>query len=102
MDVVVLPSYREGLPKSLIEAGACGVPLITTDTPGCREVVADNVEGLLVPVRDPKALADAIARLQDDPKLATRLGLAAREKILRNFDERIVIEQTIGVYAELM
>jgi glycosyltransferase involved in cell wall biosynthesis len=101
-DIVVLPSYREGLPKSLIEAAACARPLITTDVPGCRGVVTDGVDGLLVPVRDAKALACAIARLQDDPALARRLGLAAREKALAEFDERIVIARTLAVYDEVV
>jgi glycosyltransferase involved in cell wall biosynthesis len=102
VDMVVLPSYREGLPKSLIEAAACGLPLVATDVPGCREVIADNEDGLLVPVRDASALAAAIARLLDDHELAARLGAAARKKALVEFDERIVIERTIEVYRELL
>ncbi|MHB8474357.1 MAG: glycosyltransferase family 4 protein [Gammaproteobacteria bacterium] len=102
VDVVVLPSYREGLPKSLIEAAACGLPLVTTDVPGCREVVTDGVDGLLVPVRDAPALAAAIARLQDDPALAVRLGQAARAKALAEFDERIIIMRTLKEYRELL
>lgn len=101
VDMVVLPSYREGLPKGLIEAGACALPLVTTDVPGCREVVTDGVDGLLVPVRDAEALAKAIARLQDDPELSARLGQAARAKALAEFDEKIVIERTLAVYSEL-
>ncbi|MEK4033078.1 glycosyltransferase family 4 protein [Methylocystis sp. IM3] len=100
-DIVVLPSYREGLPKSLIEAAACARPLITTDAPGCREVVTHGLNGLLVPVRDAVSLAEAIARLQDDPVFARRLGEAAREKALAEFDERVVIEQTLAVYHEI-
>ena len=100
-DMVVLPSYREGLPKTLIEAAACARPLITTDAPGCRQVATHGVTGLLVPVRDAKALARAIARLQDEPALARRLGQAAREKALTEFDERIVIARTLTVYSEL-
>src|SRR5690606_4362554 len=61
VDVVALPSYREGLPKGLIEAAACAAALVTTDVPGCRDVVTDGVDGLLVPPRDAKALASAIA-----------------------------------------
>jgi len=99
---VVLPSYREGLPKGLIEAGACALPLVTTDVPGCREVVQDNVNGLMVPVKDASALARAIARLQDDPALRQRLGAAARATALAEFDERKVIERTVGVYYELL
>lgn len=102
VDVVALPSFREGLPKILIEAGACGLPLVTTDVPGCRDVVADGVDGLLVPVRDPAALARAIARLDDDPPLCARLGAAARRKALAEHDERIVIERTLAVYRELV
>jgi glycosyltransferase involved in cell wall biosynthesis len=102
VDVVALPSYREGLPKGLIEAAACALPLVTTDVPGCREVVTDGVDGLLVPVRDAVALAQALAQLQDDPELAARLGRAARHKALSEFDERIVIQRTLAVYAELL
>lgn len=102
VDAVILPSYREGLPKGLIEAGASGLPLVTTDVPGCREVVTNEVDGLLVPARDAEALARAIARLHDDPALRARLGAAARETALREFDERIVIERTVGVYREVM
>ena len=102
VDMVVLPSYREGLPKGLIEAAACALPLVTTDVPGCREVVRDGVDGLLVPVRDAKALASAMARLLDDPALATRLGAAARDKALQQFDERSVVARTLEVYRELL
>ncbi len=100
--VVVLPSYREGLPKGLIEAAACGLALVTTDVPGCREVVTHDEDGLLVPVRDSDALARAIARLQEDPVLRARLGEAARAKALVAFDERVVIERTISVYREIV
>lgn len=101
VDIVVLPSYREGLPRSLVEAAACGLPLITTNVPGCREVVTDEIDGLLVPVRDSDAIAEAIRRLLVDPVLARRLGEAARIKARTYFDERIVIERTLAVYAEL-
>ena len=101
-DMVVLPSYREGLPKSLIEAAACALPLVTTDVPGCREVVTHEVDGLLVPVKDAKALAIAIERLHLDPVLARQLGLAARARALREFDEKIVISKTLAVYRELL
>lgn len=101
--VVALPTaYREGLPTSLIEGAACALPLITTDMPGCREVVSHEVDGLLVPVRNAEALAQAIARLDDDPELAARLGAAARAKVLAQFDEKIVIKRTMAVYQELL
>lgn len=102
VDMVVLPSYREGLPKGLIEAAACALPLVTTDVPGCREVVSDGVDGLRVPVRDAEALARAIARLLDDPELAARLGRAARAKAFECFDERLVVARTLAVYRELL
>jgi glycosyltransferase involved in cell wall biosynthesis len=101
-DIVVLPSYREGLPKSLIEAAACARPLITTDVPGCRAVVTDGVDGLLVPVRDALALAQAIACLQDDPSFARRLGEAARVKALAEYDECRIVAGTLDVYSELL
>ena len=68
--MVALPSYREGLPKSVIEAAACALPLVTTDAPGCREVVTHEVDGLLVPVKDATALANAIERLHQAPARA--------------------------------
>jgi glycosyltransferase involved in cell wall biosynthesis len=100
--VVALPSYREGLPTTLTEAAACSLPLITTTVPGCRDVVTHEVDGLLIPVRDAEALAQAIARLDDDPVLAARLGAAARAKALALFEEQIVIKSTMAVYAELI
>jgi len=103
VDAVVLPSYyREGTPKSLIEAAACALPLVTCDVPGCREVVTDGVDGLLVPPRDTAALAAAIARLVESAELRQRLGAAARVKALAEFDERIVIDRTLAVYHELL
>lgn len=101
IDIMALPSYREGLPTCLTEAGAMGVALVTTEAPGCREAVAHEQNGLLVPPRDPQALANAIARLHDDAELATRLGNAARERVLREFDERIIIRRTMEIYQEL-
>lgn len=100
-DCVVLPSYREGLPKGLIEAAACALPLITTDVPGCREVVTNDVDGLLVPIKNVAALAEAIAKLQADVPLRRRLGTAARAKAVAQFEERSVIERTLGVYREM-
>lgn len=99
--IAVLPSYREGLPKSLIEAAACALPLVTTDAPGCREVVTHEVDGLLVPVKDADALGNAIERLHENPTWARQLGQAARRRALKEFDDRIVIEQTLAVYGEL-
>lgn len=102
VDVVVLPSYREGLPKSLIEAAACGLPLVTCDAIGCREAVADGENGFLVPPRNVSALASALDRLLRDPALRERMGKASRAKALAEFDERIVIEKTLDVYQEVL
>lgn len=103
VDIVALPSYyREGLPTALTEAAACGLPLVTTDMPGCREVVTDGQDGLLIPPRDAAALANAVARLLDSPALARRLGAAARAKALAVFDERIIIRRTLDVYRTLL
>ena len=100
-DIVALPtSYREGVPCSLLEAAACGLPIITTDGIGCREVVDPGVNGLLIPPRDPTALTIAIRQLYDDHAARQRMGQAGRAKVLAEFDERIVFEQTQAVYEE--
>ena len=101
-DIFVLPSYREGLPRSLIEAGASGLPLIATDVPGCRDVISSGRDGILVPPRNAIALADAISRLAADDGLASRLGAAAREKVLATFNESDIIKSTLDVYEELI
>jgi glycosyltransferase involved in cell wall biosynthesis len=97
-DIVCLPSYREGLPTTLVEAGACGLPVVATDVPGCREVVRHGETGLLVPPRDPVALADAIARLARDHALRQRMGAAGRDAVERHYSTRQVVEQTLDVY----
>ena len=99
-DIVVLPSYREGTPRSLLEASAMGKPVIATDVVGCREVVEHGRTGILVPVRDSEALAKAIIELVRDPERRARMGAAGREKMLREFDERFVIESAIKAYRE--
>lgn len=96
--ICVLPSYREGLPKSLLEAAACGRPIITTDVPGCRDVVIHNQTGLLIPPRDSKALAEAIVRLAEDADLRARLGIAARSRVKSHFSIDEIVEQTLAVY----
>ncbi len=101
VDLVVLPSYREGVPRGLIEAAAMALPIVTTDAPGCREVVDDGVNGLLVPVGDADALARAIEYLLDHPDKCREFGRAGREKVLREFDQKIVFALTDQVYREL-
>jgi glycosyltransferase involved in cell wall biosynthesis len=101
--VFVLPTYyREGVPKALIEASAAGLPCVTTDTPGCRDIVAHNVTGLLVPARDSRALADAIAALLVDDGMRQRMGAAARERVLAHFSLDEVVRRTLAVYDELL
>ncbi|MCF7768369.1 glycosyltransferase family 4 protein [Achromobacter pulmonis] len=95
--IAVLPSYREGLPKSLIEAAACARAVVTTDVPGCRDAIDPGKTGLLVPVRDPQALADAIARLADDQALRQAMGTAGRALAEREFN----IERVARLHVEL-
>ena len=102
MDVFVLPSWREGVPRSAIEASAMGLPLVVTDIRGCREVVRAGIEGKLVPVRDPERLAEAIAELVDDPALRGAMGRAARARAEERFDERKVADTVVGHYAKLL
>ena len=99
----VLPSYyREGVPRSLLEAAACGRAIVTTDMPGCREIVEHGVTGLLVAPRDPVGLADAIERLIRDPDLRARMGAAGRALVEREFSEDYTVAQTLAVYRRLL
>lgn len=104
VDVMALPSYyREGVPKSLIEGAACGLALVTTNLPGCREVVScHGVDGLHATPRDAASLAELLISLHQDRALLRRLGESARRKALSDFDEKIVINRTLEVYDELL
>jgi glycosyltransferase involved in cell wall biosynthesis len=97
-DISVLPSYREGLPLSLLESAAMGKPIVTTDVPGCREVVDDGVNGFLVPPKDPEALANAIEKLAVDPDLRRQFGRASRERAVKEFSSDRVIADTLALY----
>ena len=101
VDIVALPSYREGLPKGLIEAAASGCALVTTDVPGCREVVTHDVDGLLVPVRDAVALASAIERLVASPGLCRDMGVAGRRLAESAFDLTTVVSAHLNLYEEM-
>lgn len=96
--IVVLPSYREGLPKILIEAAACGRPVITTNVPGCRDAIEPGKTGVLVPVRDIYALADAIAKMLEEPARMEAMGLAGRKLAESAFDVREVADRHIALY----
>ncbi len=99
--IVTLPSYREGLPKSLIEAAACGRPVVTTDVPGCRDAIEPGISGVLVPPRDARALADAVAALAGDEALRVRMGAAGRALAERDFGLDRIVRAHLAVYREL-
>lgn len=96
--IVCLPSYREGLPKALLEAAACARPIVATDAPGCREIVQHDVNGLLVPVRNVHALAHALHRLISSPVLCVRYGAAGRKMVEAEFTLPRIIGETLAAY----
>jgi len=99
--VACLPSYREGLPKALLEAAACGLPIVTTEAVGCREVVRNHDNGLLIPVGDTQALANALRMLIFDADLRARMGKQSRARAEREFSSEWVINDTLAVYRSL-
>ena len=100
--IVCLPSLREGVPKVLIEAAACGRAIVTTDAPGCREIVRNGENGLLVPVRDSRALAEALRLLIENAPLRATMGSKGRELVVREFSVERVVQETLGVYRDLL
>lgn len=100
--MVVLPSYREGMPKVLLEAAACGRAVVTTDVPGCREAIIPGVTGLLVPVRDALALADAIELLLESPAKCHAMGNAGRALAESAFDVQQVVAAHLSVYQDVI
>ena len=100
--LVVLPSYREGLPKVLLEAAACGKAIIATDVPGCRDIVQDEVNGVLVPPRDSSTLAMSIANLLLDPHARETMGVRSREMAVAKWAGPKISEQVLGLYHELL
>jgi glycosyltransferase involved in cell wall biosynthesis len=101
-NIVCLPSYREGLPKTLIEACAAQRAIVATDVTGCREVVSHGSNGLLVPVRNPGKLAEAISQLLSDPVQRTTFAKSGRVRAENEFASSIVIDQTLAVYKKVM
>lgn len=97
-DIVVLPSYREGLPRSLLEAAAMEKPLITTDVIGCRNVIEDGITGILVPVKNSQALAKAMKKMIENPVLRLEMGKAGRKKVIKEFEEKNVISTILSKY----
>jgi glycosyltransferase involved in cell wall biosynthesis len=100
--IAVLPSRREGLPMTLLEAAACGRPLIATDVPGCREIARPNLNALLVPPDDPQALAAAIERLAGDRELRRRFGAAGRVLVEREFSSARIGRDVVDLYRRLL
>ena len=99
--IIVLPSYREGFPKILMEAAACGRPVITTNVPGCKDAIIKNVTGILVPPKNHILLAKAIKNLCDNRKRLETIGKAARKHALKNFDINNVVSQHLYIYKSL-
>lgn len=100
-DIVVLPSYREGLPKSLIEACAVGRPIVTTDVEGCRECVIEGYNGYLVPAKNIETLSEKMEDLINDPEKRTRMGLNGRILAEKNFAIDFVIREHLRIYKDL-
>jgi len=96
--IFVLPSYREGLPRTSLEAASMGLPIVTTDTVGCRETVDEGITGFLVPPKNAAALAEAIEKLISNPLLREQMGRAGREKAIREFDVATIVDQHLEVY----
>lgn len=101
-NIAVLPSYREGLPKVLLEAASCGRAVVATDVPGCREIVRHNENGLLIPPHDSKSLTEALKILIKDTELRAKMGARGREIVEAEFSEEIVVKQTLELYERLI
>ena len=102
IDIYTLPSWREGFPRSAIEAAAMALPIVATNIRGCRQVVEDGVNGLLVPVRNPAALRDVLLKFVYQPLLAKKMGQAGYEKSRREFDEQRICDIVVNTYNELL
>ena len=101
-DIACLPSYREGLPKFLLEAAACGLPIVTTDVPGCREICIHGESGYLVQLKSTVELADALQELVVDAELRERMGARGRRLVEEELSVEAVVEQTLDLYDELL
>lgn len=102
IDLFTLPSHREGMPRSIIEAMASGKPVVATDIRGCREEVVHDLTGLIIPLRDSRALAQAMAQILSDPGLARRMGREGRQRAEALYDERDVLDREVQVYRKLI
>jgi len=101
-DIVVLPTYREGLPTVLLEAAAMSLPVVATRVPGCLDVVEDGITGTLVPPQDSQRLAEAIRSYLKDPELRRKHGTAARERVIREFRQEMIWLATYEEYVQCL
>ena len=102
MDLYALPSWREGMPLTIVEAMASGLPVVATDIRGCREEVVDGVTGYLVPRQNPALLARAIVRLVENPELARQMGRAGQRRARADMDETKIVQQQVSAYQRLV
>ena len=98
--ISILPSYREGLPKSLLEAASCKLPLVATDVPGCREICKNNFNGILVPKKDSKFLSKAIEKLLKNKALMLKYGENGRKLVKEQFSLKIISDQFMKIYLD--
>ena len=101
-DCVVLPSYREGFPKVLMEAAACGRPVITTNVPGCKDAIINRVTGYLIPAKKSKPLADLIFKLSKKRITLKKVGRSARIHAEKNFDINNVVSKHLSIYKKIL
>lgn len=102
-DIFVLPTkYREGIPRVLLEAASMGLPLVTTNIPGCNQIVAEDVNGYLIPPHNPKYLANAITRLVNDHEIRHHFGERSRQRVLERFDLNLIAEKTQSIYKKYL
>jgi glycosyltransferase involved in cell wall biosynthesis len=99
--IVCLPSYREGVPKALLEAASIGRPIVASDVPGCREVINDGINGFLVPPKEPGQLAIALRKLISDSTLRGKMGASSRKLAVERFDRRHITEQILAIYQSM-
>ena len=101
-DIICFPSYHEGLPKALLEGASCEIPIVAYDVSGCKEIVHDNLNGILVPFKNESALYLAVMRLLDNPKLRIKMGRKGRQIVIENFTESRISSETIKVWSEVL
>ena len=99
--IAILPSYREGLPKALLEAASCELPIISTNVVGCREICVNNLNGISVPVKDSVSLSNAIEKILSNPRLSDYYGDNGRKLIKNKFSNTIVQKQFLKIYKEI-